>query len=185
MTTQNSQTKPFILRNPETISYEELQHKITIIPNKKTKALCCLLYASGCRVSEALQIKRQDLYFRTIKDKEYLVIRAPILKKGKSVSLPFRQALVSMEEEWLVVPILEHADPLTEDALLFPIDRSTAYRYVMRFVGFNPHGFRKLRATHLAVKYKFTDQQLVRFFGWSNSMPASIYTKLNVEDIAY
>lgn len=178
-------TKPYMLRDPETISYEQIKETISNIPNKNVKALCCLLYASGSRISEALQIQRKNLFFQTINGKDYLMIRAPILKKGKSVKLPFRQAVVSMEEEWLVEPILSHAEPLLEDDFLFPVSRSGAYRYVRKFVGFNPHGFRKLRATHLVVKYKFTDQQLVRFFGWANSIPASVYTKLNVEDIAY
>lgn len=178
-------TKPFMLRDPETISYDQIKSKLTSIPNKNARALCCFLYASGCRISEALMVQRKNLYFQTINGKDYLIIRAPILKKGKSVRLPFRQALVGLDEGWLVEPILVFADPLLEDDFLFPVDRSSAYRYVRKFVGFNPHGFRKLRATHLAVKYKFTDQQLVRFFGWSNSMPASVYTRLNVEDIAY
>jgi integrase len=177
-------TKPFMLRDPETISYEELKLKLSTITKPNIKILACFLYASGCRISEALMIKRKHLYFQKLKGKEYLTIKAPVLKKGKSVKM-FRHAVVSLEEEWLVGPIVDFVSGLVEEDFLFPVSRATAYRYMIRFVGINPHGFRKLRATHLCVRFGFNDQQLVRFFGWSNSVPASVYTRLNVEDIAY
>jgi len=178
-------SKPHMLRDPETVPYDMVKDKLSNLENKTTQALCCFLYASGCRISEAIQVKRKHLYIQTIKDKDYLTIKAVILKKGQAVKLVYRQALVGMDETWLVRPILSFAEPLLEDDVLFPVCRATAYRHIMKAVGWNPHGFRSLRATHLAVKYKFTDQQLVRFFGWANSTPASVYTKLNVEDIAY
>jgi hypothetical protein len=50
--------------------------------------------------------------------------------------------------------------------------------------GWHPHFLRKLRLTHLAKYYNFSDQKLKMFAGWSDSRPSKHYIKLSWEDLA-
>lgn len=172
-----------LLMDPENFSYETIKTEIENIADSTTKAIVCFLYASGGRVSEANQVEKKDLTTQTIKGKEYLIIRIITLKKRKQKYV-YRQVPVPLKEKWLVEPILSYTRA-RDDGILFPLHRATIYKLCIKATGFNPHGFRKLRATHLSQMNRFTDQQLVRFFGWSDSRPASIYSKLNLEDIVY
>jgi hypothetical protein len=128
-------------------------------------------------------MRGSDIWIEDSANAEYVVFHCPVFKKrfGKIHS---REVVARLDESWFVDPILAWKQN-KEDRVLFPHHRATAYRWLVKETGFNPHFFRKLRATHLATKHSFTDQQLVRFFEWSNSVPAAIYTKLNMEDIKY
>jgi len=184
--------RPYMLRTPEKISYESLKQTITNIQNQKIKAIACAAYASGARVSELIRITNEDIWVESINNVEYLHIKSIILKKHKYKKGQllkgirpddYRISVARMDEKWLVLPIMVWATK--HKGILFPYHRATIYRWLMKTTGYNPHGFRKLRATHLAKIYKFTDQQLVKFFGWADSRPASIYSRLNKEDVAY
>jgi integrase len=190
--------KTKMLRNPERISYESLKERITNITNLYDKALACLAYTSGSRASELNQIKRQDLVKETIDNIEYLSITVKVLKKKKTklyspdgtftLIAPqpfFRRALVRMDEEWFTRPILEFAEHKQIDEVLFPIHRATIYKKLTSALAINPHGFRKLRATHLVQKYNYSGHQLQKFFGWSSSQPSDYYVRLNVSDLKY
>ena len=171
-----------MLRDPENYDYEFVKTEIESITDKRDKALICFLYASAGRVSEANRVCSKDITTQTINNIEYLIIRIVTLKKRNATDV-YRQVPIRLDESWLAKPILDYASVC--QSRLFPLHRATIYRKCMSNTGFNPHGFRKLRLTHLAQKYKFTDQQLVKFAGWADSRPASIYAKMNLEDIAY
>lgn len=207
--------KTKMLRNPERISYDDLKQRIAVINPLYDRALACLAYASGGRASEVNKIKKEDLVKETIENIEYLTITVKVLKKKKlkvysetgkktektkdDSGLPitrkydlmppqpfFRRALVRMDESWLVQPILEFAEGYKEGKdVLFPIHRATLYKKLTSALKINPHGFRKLRATHLVQKYGYTGHQLQKFFGWSSSQPSDYYVRLNVNDLAY
>jgi len=58
------------------------------------------------------------------------------------------------------------------------------WRILNEAYGINPHGFRKIRATHL-VQFGFSAHQLKHFFGWSSVAPSDYYVKLNTDDLNY
>lgn len=171
------------ISTPEKYSYEETQEAISALP-EKYKQIACLAYATGARVSELIQIKKGDISFK----EEYLEIICPVLKKRDGVGS--RTALVRLTEDWLVEPIKSLMEGKQDTEVLLPYHRATIYTYLKKNVvikgdHFNPHGFRKLRATHLVVKFGFNGQQLKHFFDWSRSDMADRYVKLNLNDIKY
>jgi integrase len=188
-----------MLRNPERISYESLKERITAITSLYDRALACLAYASGARASELNKIKKQDLVKETFEEIEYLTITVKVLKKKKTKEYAadgtftlvkpqpfFRRALVRADEAWLVEPILEFSKYKENPTdVLFDINRATIYKKMMSALEINPHGFRKLRATHLVQRYNYSGHQLQKFFGWSSSQPSDYYVRLNVSDLRY
>lgn len=94
------------------------------------------------------------------------------------------------KEDWLIDNILEFANSYKEPTdIVFPIHRATIYKKLTSALEssgeqINPHGFRKLRATHLVKVFGFKHQQLKEFFGWSNSAQADSYVRLGLQDIA-
>ena len=195
-----------MFRNPERISYQELKEKIQKIQNQQDKQITCLAYATGSRVSELNQITKDGLYYTQINNNKYLVITAPTLKKRKikiwddqgphydltknkryrKEPPPKRErhAPVRIDEDWLIQPILQLAQNTTSNKLV-PLDRTTIWRRLKKSTGINPHGFRKLRATHLVTQFNFTAHQLKQFFDWSTVAPSDFYVKLSLQDIAY
>jgi len=174
--------KKTMLRDPENFDYETIKLEIESITSTKIKQIVCLLYASGARVSELIKIKKTDINLQMINKKQYLIIRHEVLKKrGKT---QYVQAPVSLQEQWLIEPIQSLVKNSPTDTLV-PLHRATVYRKVLKATGINPHGFRKLRATHLSKYHGFREAQLVKFFGWQDFRPASVYVKANLEDIAY
>jgi len=167
-----------MLTNPQDYSYEKIKNMITNLP-KQEQQIAALAYRTESRVSELNQLKKINFN----KDNKYLKITCPVLKKR--TNLVSRLALIRLDEDWLVKPILELLENLQDDDLVLPYHRATIYRKLVTSMGINPHGFRKLRATHLVVKFGFNGQQLKKFFDWSRSDMADNYVKLNTKDIEY
>lgn len=172
--------KTKMLRNPEQISYTDLRTKIEAIRDIPTKQLACLAYATGARVSELNQIHTDDIFFW--KNESHLAIRCKVLKKHKEGIT--RLAFVHKDEQWLIKPILERKEYII-NGIMFKYSRSQIYRILRKTTGFNPHAFRKLRATHLVVERKFNVYQLLKFFDWARLDTTAEYVKLNLDEIAY
>jgi len=174
-----------MLKDPENYSYDYTRKLIQGITDPETQRWACLLYATGARVSEALSIKAKDITEQENTSDKYLIIRCPVFKKHDG-KIQYRQAPVRLDEQWLVQPIrvlLQQAKH--PDSNIINAHRATVYRKLVKSIGINPHGFRKLRATHLSTKFKFNETKLVKFFGWADFRPAGIYAKANLEDIMY
>jgi integrase len=177
-----------MLKNPEKITLEQVKQAIETIPILEDRALASFAYATGARVSELLLLTPADLYFGQENEKDYLFIICPVLKKRKK-PLPTRKALVRLDEEWLVKPMVSYAN-LVGEGKLFDFCRATAHRKLTRLVvingePINPHGFRKLRATHLRRYYGFDSYQLKKFFDWASIKPSEYYVGLDSRDIMY
>jgi len=177
-----------MLTDPENYSYEYTKELIEGIDDVETQRWACLLYGTGCRVSESKLIEVKDITKQTKSDgNTYLVVRCPVLKKHDG-KLHFRQAPIRMDETWLVKPILALKKLMVVDGPHSPlvvVHRATIFRKLIKELGINPHGFRKLRATHLATKFNFNEVKLVKFFNWADFRPAGAYAKANLEDIMY
>ncbi len=172
-----------MLEHPEQITYKKVRETITNIPNQNDQSLAALAYATGARVSELYQIKKEDIYKQN--NGEYLFIYCPVLKKRTKTKIT-RKAVVRLDETWLINPILNKANSLKEpNEILFPNNRMYIYRHLMQSTGWNPHGFRKLRATHLRKYFGFDAYQLKDFFEWSSIEPSGYYVKLDNKEILY
>jgi len=176
-----------MLKHPEKISYDQLKTNISNLPPSE-QALPALAYGTGARVSELIQIKKKDLH---IDEKaKYLWIFCRVLKKRSKVIIE-RKALIRMDEDWLVSPILKHANLLLNgEDFLFPYSRQTIFKKLKKSViingeSINPHGFRKLRATHLRFKFGFDAYQLQQFFDWKTIEPSGYYVRLDPKEIEY
>jgi integrase len=168
-----------MLNDPQNYSYETIRDLISQL-KESDKNLACLAYGSGARVSELNKLRKKDIQPLN----EYLRITCPVLKK-KDNKEHVRIAVIRLDETWLIDPILSMLKDKAPDDILIPLHRVTIYKKLIAAIGINPHGFRKLRATHLVVKFKLNGQQLKKFFDWSRSDMADQYVKLNTEDIQY
>ena len=172
-----------MLEHPETISYDQVKETITNIPNPEDQSMAALAYATGARVSELNQIKKKDFFQE--ETGQYLFIWCKVLKKRK-ISKVTRKAIVRMDETWLIKPIMGKVSGLKNDEdILFDYNRMFIYRHLVNATGWNPHGFRKLRATHLRKYFEFDAYQLKDFFEWSSIEPSGYYVKLDNREILY
>lgn len=173
-----------MIKDPQNYSYNQLRDTITSLTGEP-KYIAALAYATGARASELNQIRKKDIVFA---EDGYLHITCNVLKKRKKgVS---RVALVRMDEDWLIEPIKQLVSNKQPDDILLPLHRGTIWKRLTKNVvingdAFNPHGFRKVRATHLVNKFGFDGQQLKHFFDWSRSDMADNYVKLKIEDLKY
>jgi len=156
--------------------------------NVRDKALISVLYESGCRIGEFLNLR--------LKDVEFDDYGAVILVKGKTG--PRRIRLISSVPR-LSVWIEHHPRKHDPQAPLWVNIGTTNHNQAMMYttirkllkqvaeqIGLkkpvNPHVFRKARATHLASK--LTEAQMCEYFGWiqGSDMP-STYVHLSGRDI--
>ena len=172
-----------MLKHPEKFSYEDVKQKISQIADPLDHSLAAFTYATGARVSEINQVTKGDI----IKEDTgtYLYIHCPVLKK-KNQRKATRKALVRMDETWLVTPIMDRVNSFKkDDAVLFDYNRMFIYRHLVASTGWNPHGFRKLRATHLRKYFGFDAYKLKEFFEWASIEPSAYYVKLDPKEIMY
>ena len=177
------------------------------------KSLLSILYLTGTRISECLELKKKHIKFRKLKVgkkvKMFMVVRLRTLKKWKynlndgeklidyrskglnpptKVIFTYRQVPVPIEYDGFFVRcVKEHMDNLNDQDLLFKFTRKTAWLKIKE-LGKNIdvwiHLLRHVRAKELVTKYNFVDQDLIKFFGWADSRPAARYISLNWKDIA-
>jgi len=172
-----------MLEHPETISYDMVKKTISNIKIPLDRSMAALAYATGARVSELNKVKKKD--FHQEETGKYLFIYCLVLKK-RSKSKVTRKAIVRMDETWLINPILNWASSFKNDEdILFDYNRMFIYRHLVSSTGWNPHGFRKLRATHLRKYFGFDAYQLKDFFEWSSIEPSGYYVKLDNKEILY
>jgi len=170
-------------KKPQNYSYEKVKEKITNCSNPIAKQIGALAYASGSRVSELNKIKKIDI--QEDKGGDYLNISCIVLKKKyKTKENQNRIAVVRLDEDWLVHPIMDLMRGKEDEDILIPMYRMKIYRILMKEFGFNPHFFRALRATHLS-QLGYSAHQLKHFFGWSSISPSDYYVGLNTEDLKY
>jgi integrase len=170
-----------LLKHPEQITYETVKQTITNLTGID-QLLAAMAYATGARVSELNQITKANLFLEP--NGTYLFIHCPVLKK-RDKKKHERKAIVRVDEDWLVEPILSAADKLKDTEIICPFNRTFIYRHLLKATGWNPHGFRHLRATHLRSVFGFDAYQLQKFFAWKTIEPSSFYVSLDSKEIEY
>lgn len=172
----------------EILSKEEIMKMICSAKRIRNKAIVSVLYESGCRIGEFLNVKLKHIEF----DDYGCIIRV----HGKTGSRRIRLvSCVPHLSNWL------ENHPLRRDRNAYLIISLGSRNYGERLSYFtlakilkdlakeskvkkrvNPHSFRHARATHLATK--LTEAQMKEFFGWiQSSKMASVYVHLSGRDM--
>ncbi len=173
---------------PQILTMEEINKMIESCDNLRDKALISILYESGCRASEILDLKIKDLEFD-----EYGGV---LIVRGKTGARRIRLiSSIPALKEWLNVhpnkndpnaPLFcslakrDKGAPLADSSLCFIVQQIAKRAGIAKRV--YPHLFRHTRATHLA-KY-LTEQELKIYFGWAkgSDMPG-VYVHLSGRDV--
>lgn len=194
---------------PEAARMDELPVIGEKYQEPRDRALFFFCYLTGARISEALAVKPGDLTI--VKSQEvgdYMTVR---LLTRKNRRIPLRDVPVPMkfrEGEMLkyIYSYIE-VEELGKGDRVFPnLQRTNAWNRLtknsinVRAIDtnkghgnaiieshtqrINPHYLRHCRLTHLVQHYGFNDIQLMRFAGWSNTKPATVYVHLNWMDLA-
>jgi integrase len=157
------------------------------------RALFVLSYLTAGRICELVRYNRKGIRKDSIKRYDFVMTekqgRKVILitlrneknrKRGtKDIPIPLdRDDNVNLFN--LVKPYL---DSIPMDSELFPFGYQNAYKQLKKYVDWNPHWFRHIRATHLITMYGLNEQLLIRFMGWTDSRPAKHYSELRWEDL--
>jgi site-specific recombinase XerD len=164
-------------------------------PHKlRDRALFCLLYLTGARIGELVKrLKKGDFEFVSVRSKPFLIVE---LYTEKNRRHPIRKIPIPVEKEKQLIDfVTEYLDKLEGDSVVFNFTIQRAWqitknvldnhkkKYKNKFMNAN-HFLRHCRLTHLVTIYDFTDQDLVRFAGWTNSIPATTYAHLRYKDLA-
>lgn len=158
---------------PEILTLDEIYMLINSAKNLRDKLIIMLLYESGCRIGELLNLRKSDVIF----DNYGAILR---LNGKTGVRYVRVKKCVELLNVYLKNSPQEKLFDLTREGI------EKMIKAVAKKAGINkkiyPHLFRHSRATHLA-KY-LTEPELKLFFGWSNSskMPA-VYVHLSMRDI--
>jgi len=162
------------LKLPEQIlSEEEMTDMIDSADNLRDKTFMAILYESGCRISEILLLKKDNIAFDN-----YGAILIIDGKTGKR-----RVRIVKYAN------LLKQFSDSNPEGRVFDIKYNNARRILRRsgrIIGsckrIHPHLLRHSRATHLASS--LTEPQMRMFFGWAaDSKMTEIYVHLSGRDI--
>lgn len=172
----------------ELLTREDVSRLLDACRNPRDAALIALLWETGARIGELI-----DLTVGDIEDRDH---GKKIVIEGKTGSrrIPLLESVPYLNR-WLN----SHPDPKPETPLWCklqqgPVEERVSYNYIRQKIlqrtaeradldkPVNPHHFRHSRGTHLANE--FTEAQLCEWFGWvqGSKMPAK-YVHLSGRDI--
>jgi len=137
------------------------------------KGLCVFLYYSGCRISEALNMKRQD--FRVASGVLYADIKR--LKHSKQTD-PIELLLSSPFIEFLESTVYQVKK---KERRVWPYCRKTGYNIVNRAFDY-PHHFRLSRITQLFLK-GYTIPEVQSFTGLTVGALEHYIAKVDIKRI--
>jgi integrase len=177
---------------PTILSLKEIVQMINSTRNSRDRAVLSLLFDSGCRPSELVNLKVGDIIF----DEEGLIVNIP--EEGKRGQRRMRIVnTVNSEEvlkEWLKYHEFKN-DPYSP--LFYRLDRIKKAKIrieslnnIVKYTGrrarikknVNSYTFRHSRATFLA-KY-LTEQEMKIYFGWTmGSDMVHVYVHMSCRDL--
>jgi integrase/recombinase XerD len=164
---------------PKYLHYEEIVSALECIDRStifglRDYALILFLYASGCRISEALSIERRDI------SDGWLKIR--FAKGEKERVVPIADvALKALEEYIEAVGIASSSVWLNYKGER--LSRISAYKIVKKYLGVSPHVLRHSFASALIIGG--ADLRVVQeLLGHSSLLTTQIYTHIQKENLA-
>jgi len=164
---------------PKYVSNEEILDGINLIDRStimglRDYALILFLYASGCRISEALLVQRIDIVEGWLKirfakgEKERVVPLAPVATQAMELYL--KEQTMASPYIWLNY----RGDPLS---------RISAYKIVKKYLGISPHVLRHSFASSLIIGG--ADLRVVQeLLGHSSLETTQIYTHIQKQNLA-
>lgn len=164
---------------PKYLSHEEILQSIKAIDRStsiglRDYALILFLYASGCRVSEALNVHRSDIVEGWLKirfakgEKERMVPLAPLALEALEAYMKTQQ--LGSSDIWLNYK----AERLS---------RISAFKIVKKYLGVSPHVLRHSFATSLIIGG--ADLRVVQeLLGHSSLETTQIYTHIQKQNLA-
>jgi integrase/recombinase XerD len=163
---------------PKYLSYSEIMEGISKIDRSKAYglrdyALILFLYASGCRISEALEVQKKDIV------DGWLKIR--YAKGEKERMVPLAPAATEAINEWLKQKNL-NSSYLWTNARGEPLSRVSGYKIVKKYLGVSPHVLRHSFAS--AMILGGADLRVVQeLLGHSSLLTTQIYTHIEKEQL--
>jgi integrase len=142
------------------------------------KALIAFLYLYGCRITEALNLRKRNLTM----ENGYIIAEIGVLKRRDKQKGPYENMPhlihISIKAPFVEKVLIPYLYTKTEsDMKLFPYSRQLVW---FRLKELNqlvcPHVFRHDRLMKLALKGA-TEAALMDWAGWSDSRPASTYIR--------
>jgi len=163
---------------PKYLSLEEIMHGVSLIDTqtqigRRDYALILFLYASGCRISEALSVKRHDI------TDGWLTIRYAKGQKERMVPL----APIALEA---LHRYLKEADMHSSFLWLNyrgeVLSRISAYKITKKYLGVSPHVLRHSFASALIIGG--ADLRVVQeLLGHSSLVTTQIYTHIQKKEL--
>ena len=149
---------------------EEIYRIIGAARKPRDKAFISLLFLTGARISELIQLRRRDLRLEENDGRRYLVVRLPTLKRKSGV--PVRDIPIPLEEP-LLSNILTYVRTLEPNARLFPFSRRWGLELLKRLA--RESGVRDgdvwchlLRASRISELKGYLSQiEISEFAGWT------------------
>lgn len=161
----------------------EEKHPSFLEKELEYKALIAILYLTGARINEILDLQKKQIRVANYKDRKVLLIQnLKILKtRGKN---PVRQLTFTTEDRDFVRVVLKYLQTLTEpEQKIFEMKRARAFQIVKKYTGKYPHYFRHVKNTHLVTEKNFSIPYLKKWNGWVSDSSASFYINLSSEDL--
>jgi integrase/recombinase XerD len=164
---------------PKYLSFEEINQGIKLIDRThllglRDYALILFLYASGCRVSEALLAKRNDL------NNGWLKIR--FAKGQKERVVPLAPIAVEALERYLAEASIQ-SDHIWLNYKGEPLSRISAFKIVKKYLAVSPHVLRHSFASSLIIGG--ADLRVVQdLLGHASLETTQIYTHIEQKTLA-
>lgn len=163
---------------PKYLSLEEVQVGLEMIDRgtnvgRRDYALILFLYASGCRISEALSVQRNDIV------DGWLKIR--YAKGEKERMVPLAPVAIKALDEYLSVSD-KRSTHLWLNYQGTPLSRISAYKITKKYLGVSPHVLRHSFASSLIIGG--ADLRVVQeLLGHSSLITTQIYTHIEQKEL--
>ena len=168
----------------ETLTDTELEHMRDCCRNLREKAMIDVLYATGCRVSELIRLKKSDIDMYASRETELFgkgaKHRISYVNAKSIVSLENYYASRNDNSEYVFVSCRKPHRPLTKTTIEKTIKRIARDAHIMKRV--TPHTMRRTMATD-AISRGVPVTHVQCMLGHESVETTMIYVKNNMEDV--
>ncbi len=171
----------------ELLTEQEVKEMINVAEKARDKALIAVLYESGCRISELLNLKIKNITFDTYGAKITVSGKTGSRRIRIIFSVPYLQDWLNKHSQKDDIGSYVFVKRTNEKVEVFSYNRVVAILKGLAKKAnikkkINPHNFRHSRATYLANH--LTEAQLKSYFGWTQSSKmAATYVHLSGRDV--
>lgn len=133
----------------------------------RNKSLLAILFYTGCRVSQALSLRREDIIIQN----GYMTFRLKPQKKGREATVKISLSLPYAKD------ILRQVKKTGKGERIWNISRQTVWSLTKAVFGpkYYPHFFRLNRATHFLEDSTTTLPEMLAWFSWKSAKTVDSY----------